>query len=61
MIGAQELLVIGGIAMLIFGPAQLPKLGRALGETIKEFRGISKDLTDVQDELESEIREITRD
>ena len=61
MIGIQELLVIGLIAMMIFGPRQLPKLGRALGETIKEFRGVGRELTSARDQLESEVEEITRE
>jgi len=39
-----EMLIIGGIALLIFGPSQLPKLGRSLGATIREFRGVAKEL-----------------
>lgn len=37
-IGIPELLLILGIALLIFGPRKLPELGSALGKTIKEFR-----------------------
>ena len=44
MIGTQELLVIAFIAILIFGPSQVPKMGRAAGETIRELRGLGKDL-----------------
>ncbi len=43
-IGASELLIIGVIVMVLFGPRQLPKMGRALGETIREFRGVAKEL-----------------
>lgn len=43
-LGMTELLVIAAIAALIFGPRQLPRLGRSLGETIKEFRGVGKEL-----------------
>ena len=43
-LGPAEMLVIAAIALLIFGPRQLPKLGRSLGETIKEFRGIGKEI-----------------
>ena len=43
-LGVQELLIIGFIAMLIFGPRQLPRLGRSLGETIKEFRNVRQEL-----------------
>lgn len=37
-IGSQELLMILGIVVLIFGPKQLPKLGRTFGETIRGFK-----------------------
>ena len=36
--GATELLVILGVAVLIFGPSKLPKLGSALGESIRNFK-----------------------
>ena len=45
-----ELLVIAGICALIFGPRQIPKMGKALGETIREFRGVKKELLDFHDE-----------
>ncbi len=56
MIGMQELHVIAAIAMLIFVPRQLPKLGRAAGETLKEFRNIGKTLETTKDELEDELQ-----
>lgn len=43
-LGMPELLVIGLIAALIFGPRQLPKLGRSIGETIREFRNVGREL-----------------
>jgi TatA/E family protein of Tat protein translocase len=55
-LGAAEIACIAGIAILIFGPSQLPKLGRSLGQTIKEFRGIGRELADTSEELEREIR-----
>lgn len=33
-IGSSELLLILGIALVIFGPKQLPELGKILGKTI---------------------------
>jgi sec-independent protein translocase protein TatA len=33
-----ELLVIAGIALLIFGPKRLPEMGSAIGKTYKEFK-----------------------
>ncbi len=37
-LGMPELLIILGVALLIFGPKHLPKLGSALGKTIKNLR-----------------------
>ena len=41
-VGMQEVVIIGIIAVIIFGPRQLPKLGRSLGETLREIRNIPK-------------------
>jgi TatA/E family protein of Tat protein translocase len=43
-IGFQELLVILVIALLVFGPKQLPELARSLGRGLAEFRRASTDL-----------------
>jgi len=40
-IGLQELVVIFLIALLVFGPKNLPQLGRALGRAMREFRRAS--------------------
>ena len=40
-IGLQELVVIFVIALLVFGPKNLPQLGRALGRAMREFRRAS--------------------
>ena len=34
----MHLVVILGIALLIFGPKKLPQLGKGLGESIRGFR-----------------------
>lgn len=43
-LGPAELGIIAVIAVIIFGPSQIPKLGRSLGSSIKEFRGAGKEL-----------------
>jgi len=42
-IGLPELLVVGVIALLIFGPSKLAELGKSLGEGIKSFKSAVKD------------------
>jgi sec-independent protein translocase protein TatA len=34
----QHLLVVLGIALLMFGPTKLPELGKGLGEGIRGFK-----------------------
>lgn len=43
-LGIWELLIILVIALLIFGPKALPKLGESLGQTIGKFKkGLNED------------------
>lgn len=52
-IGIPELAVILVIALLIFGPSKLPKLGKALGQTINNFkRSSSAAMRDDADDAE---------
>ena len=44
-LGVQEIAIVLMVMLLLFGPSQLPKLGRSLGQTIKEFRGVGRELT----------------
>ncbi len=43
-IGAQELILILVVALLVFGPKRLPELARSLGPGRAEFRRASNDL-----------------
>jgi sec-independent protein translocase protein TatA len=38
-----HLLVILGIALLVFGPKKLPELGKGIGEGIRGFKSAMKD------------------
>ena len=42
----MHLLVILGIALLVFGPKKLPELGKGLGDGIRGFRSAMKDAED---------------
>ena len=39
----MHLLVIFGIALLVFGPKKLPELGKGIGEGIRGFKSAIKD------------------
>ena len=54
----QTLIILLVIALVIFGPKQLPALGKAFGKTAKE---IKKGMTDLDEDVEATkktVREI---
>lgn len=57
-LGTTELVLIFGIALVIFGPAKLPELGKALGKGIGEFKNHANKVTEEVKET-AEAAEIT--
>lgn len=49
-IGTTELLLIGGIALLLFGGKKLPEMMRGLGKGVAEFKNGLKDETPATEE-----------
>ena len=47
----MHLLLILGIAVLVFGPKRLPELGRGLGESIRGFKDALNDEHDSDKDL----------
>jgi len=43
-LGAGEILIILVIAFLLFGPKQLPEVGRQVGKAFKGFKDVAEDL-----------------
>jgi sec-independent protein translocase protein TatA len=37
-IGMPEILLLGLVALLVFGPKRLPEMGRSLGRGMREFK-----------------------
>ncbi|MGE5138805.1 MAG: twin-arginine translocase TatA/TatE family subunit [Rudaea sp.] len=54
MFGLQpwHLVVILGVALLVFGPSRLPEIGQAIGKSIREFREAA---TSAQDSIREGI------
>ncbi len=51
-LGLPEILLILVIALLIFGAAKLPEIGRALGKSLSEFKKGMQDLSEKKDDEE---------
>jgi len=45
-LGGQELGLLFLIVLLIFGPSQIPKMARGLGQAMREFRKAQREITD---------------
>ncbi len=45
-LGAGSIALIAIVALLIFGPKKLPELGKAAGNTLREFKNATKGLAD---------------
>ena len=39
-LGVPELVVIAGVAALVFGPKKLPEVGKSIGKTVKSFQQV---------------------
>ena len=44
MLGTTELLLLGGLALLIFGGKKVPEMMRGLGQGVKEFKKGMKEI-----------------
>ncbi len=52
-IGLQELVLIFVVALLVFGPKNLPQLGRSIGRAMAEFRRASEEFKEtIEDEFD---------
>ncbi|MCI8468720.1 MAG: twin-arginine translocase TatA/TatE family subunit [Eggerthellaceae bacterium] len=56
--GVPELLIILAVILLIFGPKNLPKLGSALGKTVKNLRdGMGAGEKEIEEASDDEVVE----
>ena len=56
MPGPMSWIMIGIIALLVFGPKKLPEIGKAFGSSLREFKNATKGL--VEDDEVKKIEEI---
>jgi sec-independent protein translocase protein TatA len=59
-VGVSGLIIILAIALIVFGPAKLPQLGRAFGDTLREFRNSTKGIADDDSEEKVTVVELEK-
>ena len=60
-IGTNELLIILVVVLLIFGPKNLPKLGKMFGKTINGFKKGMEDEESEETEEKTEKKAVKKD
>lgn len=55
MLGTTELLLLGGLALLLFGGKKVPEMMRGLGQGVKEFKKGMKDVSETIDNVKTDI------
>ena len=58
--GPLEIVIIGVVAVLIFGK-RLPEIARGMGKSVSEFKKGIKEAKDTQDEVIDEVTRVGRD
>ena len=59
-IGTNELLIILVVALLIFGPKNLPNLGKMFGKTINVFKKVKEDEEGSDDSEEKTEKQVSK-
>ncbi len=44
MFGEMDLVLIGGVVLLLFGPSKLPELMKGMGKGLREFKKAQRDI-----------------
>ncbi|AKP46259.1 MULTISPECIES: twin-arginine translocase TatA/TatE family subunit [Bacillus] len=60
-LGFGEIALIVIVALLIFGPAKLPQLGKAAGQTLHEFKKGMKGILDDEEEGKEKENAVVKD
>ncbi|WP_338448787.1 twin-arginine translocase TatA/TatE family subunit [Niallia oryzisoli] len=61
-IGVPGLILILLLALIVFGPKKLPELGRAVGQTLSEFKKSTRELTsDIVEEIDEVKKEVKKE
>ncbi len=64
-IGTTELMLIAGIALLLFGGKKLPELMKGMGQGVRSFKegvkDVSEPIKDVKKEISDPIKDVKKE
>jgi len=56
--GPTELVILIVVALIVFGPSRLPKVGKMLGETMGNYKKVKNTTSDVQKKVQTELEKM---
>lgn len=56
-IGIPGLILIVLLALIIFGPKKIPEIGKAAGQTLREFKSSTSELIEEEDQKDKDAKE----
>ena len=59
-VGAPEAILVGVVALVVFGPKGLAQAAKGLGNTLRAFAPTIRELTSVSQELKSTLENVRR-
>lgn len=60
-IGTQEIILIGIVALIIFGPRKLPEIARTIGKTMADFRNVTNEFKSTWEKEVQEDKQMLKD
>ena len=60
-VGLPELLLLGLVVLLVFGPKRLPEMGRSMGRGMREFKDSISGSHGDKDEAQLDLAELPRE
>ncbi len=57
-LGPAEVLIICIVALVVFGPSRLPKVGKMLGETVGNYKKFRSSASEIQTSVKKDLENI---
>ena len=57
-LGPTEIIIIIMVALIVFGPSKLPKIGQMLGDSMGQYRKFKDQTGDVQKKVKKDLEEM---
>jgi len=54
-VGLPEILLLGLVVLLVFGPKRLPEMGKSLGKGMREFKTSVSGMTDMTPVIKADV------